>query len=110
MTYPLRLTDDQWQDIREHYGDDAPTREEIAELRAQLAEQEARNRELSRRLALAYATLNAVQAEQAAKLDATLGDLYDHITRLRAENTQLHAERAAEAGDLGDDDRDAIPF
>jgi hypothetical protein len=30
MTYPLRLTADQWQDVREHYDDDAPTAAELA--------------------------------------------------------------------------------
>ena len=63
--YPLRLTDDHWQEIREHYGDDAPTPDELA----------------------------AMYDETDACPDRIVGP-----------------RRAGDPTDLGDDDRDAIPF
>jgi hypothetical protein len=65
MTYPLRLTADQYADVAEHYAEDAPTPDELAEM---------------------FTELDACP-------DAIVGP-----------------RRAAEPVDLGDDDRDAIPF
>lgn len=79
MTCPLRLTDDQYADVREHYADDA---EPVGDPDEYLA-------------ALCY---------DGSPCDGTCAEggcpVYEQAMR----------RSAAEPVDLGDDDRDAIPF
>ncbi|MGN6700757.1 MAG: hypothetical protein ACTHMR_21575 [Thermomicrobiales bacterium] len=78
MTYPLRLTDDQWQDVREHYADDA----ELAD----------------------DSDLYAYLCYDGSPCDGTCAEggcpAYEQAMR----------RSAAQAPDLDDSNRDAIPF
>lgn len=67
----------------------AAARQDVPDLLTALEEQEARNQELSRRLALAWSTNNAMEAERQGKLSAMLDGLYTDIARLCEERKQL---------------------
>ena len=94
MTDPLCLTDDQWQDVREHYAEDAPTLAEmIAEAQAAQGRTDA--------------------AEQTWQADWLNDDLYAQYQALDAVSYALWDQvehRAYSEPEPDDDDRDAIPF